>query len=76
MKLTREGNRLTNEEIHSICKYYEDNIDLYSGYGSVKRIVIDALSNAHLPLTDSMFRSASRLYYKRDSKDICDLYNY
>lgn len=76
MKLSRAGKRLTNEEIHSICKFYEDNIHLYSGYGSVKRIVIDALSAVHLPITDSMYRLASRLYYKRDNKDICSLYNY
>lgn len=76
MKLSREGKRLTDNEIHSICKYYETNHDLYSGYGSVKRIAIDALSSINLPINDTFIRLAKRLYYKYDNKDICNLYNY
>lgn len=76
MKLTREGKRLTNEEIHSICKYYEDNSSLYNGYGSVKKIAYDALCSNNLPTTDTFIRLAKRLYYKYDNPDICNSYNY
>lgn len=76
MKLSREGKRLTDDEIHSICKYYENNNHLYSGYGSVKKISIDALSSINLPITDTFIRLAKRLYYKYDNKNICNLYNY
>ena len=76
MKLSREGKRLTNNEIHCICKYYETNSHLYTGYGSVKRIAIDALTANNLPITDTFIRLAKRLYYKYDNKEICNLYNY
>lgn len=76
MKLTRESKRLTDQEIHSICKYYEDNKDLYTGYGSVKKIACDALHNINLPITDRFIRLAKRLYYKYDNQDICNKYNY
>lgn len=76
MKLSREGNRLTIEELHKICKFYEDNKNLYSGYGSVKQISIDALKHINLPITDTFLRLAKRLYYKYDNKNICNLYNY
>lgn len=76
MKLSRAGNRLTNKEIHSICKFYEDNKNLYSGYGSVKRIAIDSLTAINIPITEFYIRLAKRLYYKYDNKDICNLYKY
>lgn len=76
MNTTREGRRLTDEQIHNICKYYENNINKYTGYGAVKQIAIDALNIISIPLTDVSLRLAKRLYYKYDNKDICKLYNY
>lgn len=76
MKLSREGKRLTIEEIHKICKFYKDNKDSYIGYGAVKQISIDALKSINLPVTDTFLRLAKRLYYKYDNKAICNLYKY
>lgn len=76
MNTTREGRRLTTNQIHIICKYYENNKNKYNGYGSVKAIAIDALNTIKIPVTDTTLRLAKRLYYKYDNKEICNLYNY
>lgn len=76
LKRTRRGNKLTDEEYHLICKFYEVNKNNYFGYGAVKCIVTDALSSINIPINNTYFRIAKRLYYKYDKPEITSLYNY
>ena len=69
-------NALTDLDRHSICSFYQDNDNKYSGYGSVSAIARDALSSLGLDITDRNFRIAKRLYYRYDSPEITCNYKY
>lgn len=77
LKRTRSGYKLTNNEYHAICKYYQDNINNYiKSYGMVKQIAIDALASIGVEINESTIRIAKRLYYRYDKKEINSLYIY
>lgn len=77
LKRTRSGYKLTNNEYHAICKYYQDNINNYiKSYGMVKQIAIDALASIGVEVNESTIRIAKRLYYRYDKKEINSLYIY
>ncbi len=77
LRKTRCGYKLTEEQYHGICKYFQDNIDKYpKKKGSIKDMVIDALHSVNSIVDDSHIRIARRLYYKYDRDDITSLYKY
>lgn len=77
IKKTRRGYHLSDEQYHSICKYFQDHNNLYDyNYGKVKNICSDALNSIGVNVSDTNLRIAKRLYYRRDRNDITSLYNY
>ena len=68
--------KIQDSDRHLICKYYQDNKNLYTGYGSVSKMAKDALLNIGYEINDTNFRIAKRLYYRYESPEITSLYNY
>lgn len=76
MKNIRYPLILTIEQKHSLCKYYQDYPLMENFKGAKKNYITQALINLNIPLTDSTFRMAKRLYYKYQDFNIVSLYNY
>ena len=77
ISLSRRGNIISDEDRHSLCKFYEANSKDYSGYGSTTRLVKDSLISIGLDPNDiRIFRVAKRLFYRYESDEITNLYNY
>ncbi len=71
--INRNPRSVSDQDIHNICLYYQDN---KSNYLKTKDLIIDAIKFAKLPLNDSTFRAAQRILYRITYKNICNLYNY
>jgi hypothetical protein len=68
---------LNDQQKHSICKYYQDNIDSFvPGYGKAKLFVNDALTNSQIEINESTFRMAKRLFYRYQDSEITNQYSY
>jgi len=76
MKIARNIIILTIEQKHLICNYFQNNPKIYNYKGAVKDYIIQTLLSLNIPLNDSTFRMARRLYYKYQDLDITSLYNY
>lgn len=77
IELTRKGNIISIEDKHELCRFYENNKNYYSGYGSTSKLVSDAMKSIGLDSDDiRKFRVAKRLYYRYESPEITCLYNY
>lgn len=76
MASTRYGHIIDDQQMHSICRYFQNNIHRFSGYGAVTALVKEALISNGLVINDSTIRKAKRLYYRRENPDITSLYNY
>lgn len=75
IKSIRQNISDTNK--HTICLFYQNHHQEYTGYGSTKSIVRDALNDANLdPDDEKLFRIAKRLFYKYDSPEITSKYIY
>lgn len=76
-ELNRNPRVLDNNDLHRICKYYEDHICEYTKtFGWVKQMILDVLTKLSININSSTIRIAMRLYEKSSHKDICNLYNY
>lgn len=76
MSQTRYGNIIGENQMHDICRYFQDNINRFTGYGAVTALVKEAIQSIGLELTDQNIRKVKRLYYRRDNPEITSLYNY
>lgn len=77
ISLTRKGNIISIEDRHNICRFYENNNTLYSGYGSISNMARDAIISINKdPNNMSIFRIAKRLYYRYESPEITKNYKY
>lgn len=74
---TRRGNIITIDDRHSLCAYYQNNKDNYSGGRIASKIIKDAMISIGLDPGDvQKYRVAKRLYYKYESPEITSKYNY
>lgn len=68
---------LSVEQKHMICKYFQDfPKDKNHYYGAVKEYITKVLYNLNIPINDSTFRMAKRLYYRYQDTEITSLYKY
>lgn len=74
---TRKGNIISVEDKHRLCKLYQLNLNKYTGYGKVTKLIKDSLIEIGLDATDdSILRVAKRLFYRYESPEITELYKY
>lgn len=77
LSLIKRGNIISIDDRHNICNFYQLYIDKYNGYGSVTKIIKDAIVYIGKdPNDDKIFRVAKRLFYRYESPEITSCYNY
>lgn len=77
MKATRNGNYISDNYKHLICKYYQNNIHRYENfYNKAKLITHDALNYLGIEINDRSIRIARRLLYRLQNPEITNNYIY
>lgn len=76
MKNIRYPIILSIDQKHKLCKYFQDFPCNNFYKGSKKDYINNALINLNIPLSNSTFRMAKRLYYKYQDPEITSQYNY
>ena len=76
ISLTRKGNIISIDDRNNLCKFYQDNKSNYNGYGSITKMINDAIKYYNLDNNESIFRIAKRLYYRYESPEITCKYTY
>lgn len=75
--ISRKGNIISIENKHKLCKFYQENINNYTGYGKTSNLIKDALKFIGLDNSDDrIFRVAKRIFYRYESPEITSLYKY
>lgn len=67
---------INDEDRHKICKFFQDNVSNYTGYGSRKKMYKDALAYAGYPDSDANMRIAYRMFQRYEDPEITSLYKY
>ena len=80
MKEIRHPTIIPLEFKHALCKFYQDypisNLFKNNFKGSKRYYVRIAMCSVGIPINESTYRMAKRLYYKYQDPDITSLYNY